>query len=587
MIHRPVLSRCLSSVTSILLGVCSILLWFIGSHSADASGPPECKYNVLSDVNWDISSIPADPYSQANQISSQVYLSEDGNSIELSGTEATAIWWTYKKDITVGPGENLLFSCTMTLSRNSVAIADPAFNSHAYVSFQVNAISKSGGETIGKFLGSSGGESLFGSAHMAREVGVQQPILISSGVPETNAVARVGVSLSGYDGTLTVDNMCLQKVNSFDLLVQDMNRYYSHFREVGSSTNQPFDWDVLAANYRDEALLVESNSTAFGLVLVDMLRHLEDIHVQLSFGGQTDFVPTYEAVREPRNYSPLFTKIRQRLDPGSVFQNRYVLGREGSIGYFQIKSLLDMDVTPQDYFDRVLRDFKYLLDGSDAADGIILDLRNNGGGDELRAREIASLFNSEESVVYGRQLLRAGYDIDDFYEALPERALSARDDGMEAYSGPVVVITGNDCVSSCEGLTMMLRVLPTVTVVGNYTGGASGNPSSVLLGNGVSVSYSRWVSLLPDGRSFERVGIEPDLLFVEEPVDDYADPTYEFAVEIMQTLLGVSTPAPSPSMVFDSSTIMFDNMSMGAHNGPSSIILLISISICSFVFQLL
>ena len=159
--------------------------------------------------------------------------------------------------------------------------------------------------------------------------------------------------------------------------------------------------------------------------------------------------------------------------------------------------------------------------------------------------------------------------------------MKARDDGEDAYKGPVVVITGNDCVSACEGLVMMLRVLPTVTVVGNFTGGASGNPSSVTLGNGVKVSYSRWVSLLPDGTKFERVGIEPDELFVAEG-DEYEDLTYEYAIN---KLRGDQLPTSSPTALRGPTTTAttISTISSGANFKCLSIALSISASIVCII----
>ena len=58
---------------------------------------------------------------------------------------------------------------------------------------------------------------------------------------------------------------------------------------------------------------------------------------------------------------------------------------------------------------------------------------------------------------------------------------------------------------------MMMKAIPTVTLLGQATRGASGNPRVMQLPNGVDVHYSTWISLLPDGTSIERRGIQPDI----------------------------------------------------------------------------
>ena len=86
----------------------------------------------------------------------------------------------------------------------------------------------------------------------------------------------------------------------------------------------------------------------------------------------------------------------------------------------------------------------------------------------------------------------------------------------------------------------MMKCLPQVTTVGRRTRGASGNPKPwplVQTGlndygqsrqTGLTVYFSRWVDLMPDGRTFEGVGIPPDVE-VNEPAAAYADadPTLE------------------------------------------------------------
>ena len=84
---------------------------------------------------------------------------------------------------------------------------------------------------------------------------------------------------------------------------------------------------------------------------------------------------------------------------------------------------------------------------------------------------------------------------------------------------------------------MLFKCLPHVTLVGQPTRGASGNPQPLPLPNGVDVWYSRWVSLLPDGTPIEGEGIAPDVLIEHREDPARFDTTFDEAVEILEQAL--------------------------------------------------
>ena len=115
----------------------------------------------------------------------------------------------------------------------------------------------------------------------------------------------------------------------------------------------------------------------------------------------------------------------------------------------------------------------------------------------------------------------------------PVRKLPASE---RPFTKPVVCLIGPGAVSSGEGFVKMMKCLPNVTTVGQATGGASGNPQPWPLGRtDVTVWFSRWVDLMPDGNTFEGKGIPPDVE-VNEPPAAYAtsDPTLEKGLSILR-----------------------------------------------------
>ena len=83
---------------------------------------------------------------------------------------------------------------------------------------------------------------------------------------------------------------------------------------------------------------------------------------------------------------------------------------------------------------------------------------------------------------------------------------------------------------------MMMKAIPHVTLVGQPTRGASGNPQPVKLSNGVQVFFSRWVDLLPDETPIEGVGVSPDHL-VQHVRTGGRDPTLEAAIKMLTSAL--------------------------------------------------
>jgi hypothetical protein len=82
--------------------------------------------------------------------------------------------------------------------------------------------------------------------------------------------------------------------------------------------------------------------------------------------------------------------------------------------------------------------------------------------------------------------------------------------------------------------------LPNVTTVGLPTRGSSGNPAAAEVGEtGLTVYFSRWVDLLPDGAVLEGKGVHPAVV-VEATAAAYqdADPTLAKGLEVLRAKAG-------------------------------------------------
>jgi C-terminal processing protease CtpA/Prc len=86
----------------------------------------------------------------------------------------------------------------------------------------------------------------------------------------------------------------------------------------------------------------------------------------------------------------------------------------------------------------------------------------------------------------------------------------------------VVLLTNRQCFSSAEEFILMMKVRPGVTVMGDVSGGGSGNPITLELPNGWQFSVSRWVQYTAQMKFFEEVGLAPDIPAAISPADSIA-----------------------------------------------------------------
>jgi hypothetical protein len=302
---------------------------------------------------------------------------------------------------------------------------------------------------------------------------------------------------------------------AFDELGDDMARNYSYFEL------KRVDWDVLRADYRPKAV-ASKDEREFVSTLAEMLSQLKDGHVWIDLGEKS--VPTFVMSRPQGNFNRKATL--ESLDATTKCGEFAVVGKTKGDGFGAIV------LTRQSSAD--FASVKEVLSSMDllrGAPGFLVDLRSANGGNESLARQIASFFCGRE-VVYARSKFRNGPAPTDFGSP-KDRLLPASE---SPYLKPIVCLIGSGCVSSGEGFAKMMKSLPHVTMVGAPTRGSSGNPQPFRLpGLDVSVWYSRWVDLLPDGTPIEGKGIVPDVE-VTAPAGAYvnADPTWEKAIEALR-----------------------------------------------------
>jgi carboxyl-terminal processing protease len=188
---------------------------------------------------------------------------------------------------------------------------------------------------------------------------------------------------------------------------------------------------------------------------------------------------------------------------------------EGNVAYIKLRSF--SATSAQDIEEQI----SALLEEEPV--GLILDLRNNGGGLLTAAVEITSQFVEDGVVVY---------------EQIGDGTLetNAVIKGGIATDIPMVILVNEFSASASEVLAGALQDYDRAQLVGVTTFGKGTVQVSIPLNDdegAVKVTIARW--LTPDQRQIHEVGLEPDVVVerTQEDIESGRDPQLDKAVEIL------------------------------------------------------
>jgi hypothetical protein len=289
----------------------------------------------------------------------------------------------------------------------------------------------------------------------------------------------------------------------------DENYSYRDLRKV--------DWPS-AFKTAEPKLLASQSPRDFAREAARLLGPAQDLHLWVKVGDTT--IPTFQRHVEA-NINP---GLLAKLVPGWSKKSSIVAtGRfEGDIGYILI------DSWSREY-GLELEPAYELLGESPPLSALIVDVRPNGGGDERLARAFAGCFLDQQRV-YAKHVIRHSGS----FSRVSERTV-APNRGRPGFRGRVAVLMGSANMSSCESFLLMMKQVPSCTLVGERSYGSSGNPQPQDLGNGVTVFVPSWKDLRADCTCFEGEGIAPDVKVKAEPSDFTSkDPVLAAALALLR-----------------------------------------------------
>ena len=137
--------------------------------------------------------------------------------------------------------------------------------------------------------------------------------------------------------------------------------------------------------------------------------------------------------------------------------------------------------------------------------GMIFDIRGNGGGELTNAEKLSKRFTNEK-VLVGYMCHKTGTGHDDFSELQAEYIEPSND---IRWQKPVILLVNRSCYSAANIFVRNMKEMPLVKIMGDWTGGGSGLPFSSELPIGWSIRFSASPSFDARKQQIE-FGIEPD-----------------------------------------------------------------------------
>ena len=147
--------------------------------------------------------------------------------------------------------------------------------------------------------------------------------------------------------------------------------------------------------------------------------------------------------------------------------------------------------------------FSYLS----TCDGLIIDVRSNGGGYLLNVETLVGRFIDQRTRV-GAIQHKTGPGHNDFSEPFDYYFEPTKN--HIHYQRPVVVLANRGSFSAANNFVSIMSALPQVTIVGDTTGGGSGLPFTSELPNGWRIRFSSCPITDVNGQPTE-FGVAPDV----------------------------------------------------------------------------
>lgn len=266
------------------------------------------------------------------------------------------------------------------------------------------------------------------------------------------------------------------------------------------------DWDSVYNVYNSGLATDTVDDLTFFDAMAEMLATLKDGHVNLYSGfDRSRYWKWFTDYPSNFNSSLIYNENYLGDHYRSVNGLRYAKIAGGEVGYVYYSSFSDS------FSDQ---NFRYIIQYFENCRGIIIDVRNNGGGSAELSNRLASYFFQRDTVsLYMQHKTGPGHS--DFSTPQP---MSTEANKAIQWQLPVVVLANRSSYSATNMFVCRMKDAPNAIVVGDVSGGGGGLPLSNELPNGWMVRFSSSPMLDGNMRHIE-FGIEPDVYVALDSVD--------------------------------------------------------------------
>lgn len=287
------------------------------------------------------------------------------------------------------------------------------------------------------------------------------------------------------------------------------------------------DWDAVYDKYSVQISDTMDRYQLFN-VLGKMLAELRDGHTNLiSSFNTSQFWNWHDSY--PDNFNPVVQRKYLGDDYKSIGELNCCILRN-HFGYVYYGSFSG-SVSEADLDDLFLY-FEHCR-------GLIIDIRNNGGGSLVYSERIASRFTEEKQIV-GYIIHKKSAAHNDFSDPYPMELEPSK---WKKWLRPVVVLTNRSCYSAANDFVNKMKLFSQVKIIGDKTGGGCGLPFHSELPNGWSVRFSS-SPMLDAKKEYTEYGVDPHIKIdiKEEDQLDSIDTIIEEALNYLRDETAESTP---------------------------------------------
>ncbi len=340
------------------------------------------------------------------------------------------------------------------------------------------------------------------------------------------------VFLSSCELFIGIDGKRLDGFVNFDYVRNRITNSYALLDWKENKNN--FSWDKVTRIAR-KRVSAEMSAPQLMKVLRDTLATLKDAHVYFRLHNDTSLrTGTYHRPRFQGTHSGFVSYLQSNISPArEKLAQHYLIEntQDGSkknimmygklkaskakskrIGYLHIHSFIDDSDNSANF--TTLQSWAHKIDDIVAklmdTEGLILDLRQNGGGYPGNMLWIAGRF-AKSKKHFMNTYMKKGPGRKDF--AKPYKWY-VEPQGPRQYTKPIVLITDGGTGSNGEYFTLAMRSFDYVTHFGQNTMGIMGYIMSFEMPNGWGFNYTTGYSVgfAPDNKeiNYEQDGIPPE-----------------------------------------------------------------------------